>query len=403
MNPFEKTILLLGTALLVCTTSLGTVLAHPVEADLTTRARTALVEAQKQMELENPAQAKTVLQEFLLHHPKEDHHFVEFTLAGLLYNEDHLKKACTHYKKTVELCSNYGPGWQNLGKVCFDLKRFDEAATAMETTYRVCKKKNPIFLFHAAVAHISAKAPKKALAHMLFLTSGRAGTPKANWVKVLTSLAIELKRPQKALATVERLLKNPTPDPMLWRLAANLYLSMNNYSKSAETLAVYAMVHPLSTQEETLLADLYNRIGIPAKAADHYQQVLKKKPSQRLYERMVSARLEACDKDKALAAADKGVAAYPGSKVLWKLKGWICYECDRFDPAVKAFSRAVELDKNDKKACFMKGLCASKTGAFETARQALERASTFPEYKRQALSLIREMEQRATEQRAKKS
>ncbi len=163
------------------------------------------------------------------------------------------------------------------------------------------------------------------------------------------------------------------------------------------------MVHPLSTQEETLLADLYNRIGIPAKAADHYQQVLKKKPSQRIYERMVSARLEACDKDKALAAADKGVAVYPNSKVLWKLKGWIYYECDQFDPAVKAFSRAVQLDKNDKKACFMKGLCASRAGAFETARQALERASTFPEYKNQALSLIREMEQRQMEQRAKKS
>ncbi|MFK5951872.1 MAG: tetratricopeptide repeat protein [Desulfobacterium sp.] len=403
MNPFKKTILLLGTALLLCTINLGNALAHSGEADLTTRARTALVEAQKQMELKNPAQAQAVLQEFLRHHSKEDHHFVEFTLAGLLYTENRLKKACTHYKKTVELCPDYGPGWQNLGKICFDLKRFHEAATAMETSYKVCKKKNPIFLFHAAVAHISAKAPKKALEHMLFLTSGRAGTPKTNWVKVLTSLAIELKRPKKALATVERLLKDPIPDPMLWRLATNLYLSMNNYSKSAETLAVYGMVHPLSTQEETLLADLYNRIGIPAKAADHYQQVLKRKPSQRIYERMVSARLEACDKDKALAAADKGVAAYPGSKVLWKLKGWIYYEYDQFDPAVKAFSRAMELDKNDKKACFMKGLCASRAGAFETARQALERASTFPEYKNQALSLIREMEQRQMEQRAKKS
>ncbi len=230
MKPFEKTILLLGTALLLCTTNLENALAHPGEADLTTRARTALVEAQKQMELKNPAQAQTVLQEFLLHHPKEDHHFVEFTLAGLLYNENRLKEACTHYKKTVELRPDYGPGWQNLGKVCFDLKRFHEAATAMETTYKVCKKKDPIFLFHAAVAHISAKAPKKAMDHMLFLTSGKAGTPKANWVKILTSLAIELKCPKKALATVERLLKDPAPDSMLWRLATNLYLSIINFS-----------------------------------------------------------------------------------------------------------------------------------------------------------------------------
>ncbi len=391
MKNFVKTILLLGTTLLVW----GTAIAGPGDADLSPRARTTLVEAQKQMELENPAQAKTVLQAFLQKHPNEDHHFVEFTLAGLLYSEDRLEEASSHYKKTVALCPDYSPGWQNLGKVCFDLKRFADAATAMETTYKICKKNNPIFLFHAAVAHISAKAPEKALDHMLFLTSGRAGKPEANWVRILTSLAIELKCPGKALETVERLLKDPAPDPVLWRLAANLYLAMENYPEAAKALAVYGMVHPLSSGEETLLADLYNRMGIPAKAADHYQQVVMKKPSRRLYERMVSARLEACDNDKALAAVDKGVAVYPDSKELWKLKGWICYGRNQFNPALKAFSRALELDKKDKKACFMKGLCASRSGEFETAKQALERASTFPEYKRQALSLIREMEQRA--------
>jgi hypothetical protein len=59
--------------------------------------------------------------------------------------------------------------------------------------------------------------------------------------------------------------------------------------------------------------------------------VVSKKPSRRLYERMVSARLEACDNDKALAAVDKGVAVYPDSTGLWKLKGWICYGRNQFD------------------------------------------------------------------------
>ncbi|MBI9090095.1 MAG: hypothetical protein JEZ12_12845 [Desulfobacterium sp.] len=394
MNTFRKTILLLGTTLLLCTATLGTAVAGPGDADLSPRARTALVDAQKQMALENPEQAKTVLQAFLEKHPNEDHHFVEYTLAGLLYGENRLEEAGRHYKKTVALCPDYSPGWQNLGKVCFDLKRFADAATAMETSYRICPKKNPLFLFHAAVAHISAKAPEKALDHMLFLTSGRAGKPETKWVKILTRLAMELKCPGKALKTVERLLKDPTPDPVLWRLAANLYLAMENHTESAKALAVFAMVHPLSAQDETLLADLYHRIGIPDKAADHYQHVVEKKPSRRLYERMVSARLEACDNDRALVAVDKGITAYPDSKGLWKLKGWICYGRNQFNPALEAFSRALELDKTDKKACFMKGLCASRSGAFETAKQALERASTFPEYKRQALSLIREMEQR---------
>ncbi len=69
-----------------------------------------------------------------------------------------------------------------------------------------------------------------------------------------------------------KLLKSKDPDPVLWRLAATLNLELKRYKKATEKLAVYAMLSPLSPAEEMLLADLYNKLGIPSKAAQMYEK-----------------------------------------------------------------------------------------------------------------------------------
>ena len=77
---------------------------------------------------------------------------------------------------------------------------------------------------------------------------------------------------------------------------------------------------------------------------------------------MMSARLETCDNDKVLTAVDKGVMVYPDSTGLWKIKGWICYGRNQFDPMLKTFSRALELASTfifcifDLAACLLKRL-----------------------------------------------
>ncbi|MDY0220284.1 MAG: hypothetical protein RBR67_04025 [Desulfobacterium sp.] len=62
---------------------------------------------------------------------------------------------------------------------------------------------------------------------------------------------------------LSRQLRNKDPDPILWKLASNLYLTMGNHSKSAEALTVYSMLHPPVEGEQTRLAGLYHCIGIP--------------------------------------------------------------------------------------------------------------------------------------------
>ena len=169
---------LLSALLLVLPVMSGIATASCKEESLSRNARMALVKAQEHMKNKETAKARITLLDFIEKNPRENHHFVESTLAGLFYDQNQMTKALAHYQKSVDLCPSYGPGWQNLGKICFDHKLFARSALAMEKAYVLDKQKNPQLRFHAAVAHISANAPGKALGHMEFLTSGRAEPPQ---------------------------------------------------------------------------------------------------------------------------------------------------------------------------------------------------------------------------------
>ena len=366
----------------------------PDEESLSRNGRIAMVEVQKLTSENRLSEAKEALLKFNRDYPDENHPYVAYTLAGLLAGENLLSPALVHYQKTVDMCPSYGPAWQNMGKICYDLKKFGQAAFALENAYELMDKKNPLLLFHAAIAHISDKKPGKALRHMQLLTSGQAGAPKPEWVKLMVSLSIEQHREKTAIATVENLLAKDNPAPYLFRLAATLYLHVKKNREAAKALSVYGMLSPLTITEQTLLADLYNNLGIPFKAAQHYEKLIEKNPEKQIYERLTSAWLEARELEKALMAAKKGLTFHPEFQALWKLKGWIHYEKKEFKQASEAFSKAYALKETDSKSLFMHGLCAGKAGQYDIARKTLKKASHCSQYKSRALTLIRQMEQK---------
>ncbi len=367
----------------------------PSEDTLTRSARVALVEAQKQIKEENISDAQKILVEFTRTYPDENHPYIAFTLASLFVDKNSLASALDQYEKAVEMCPSYALAWQNIGAVCFDLKKFDKAAGAMEKTWEFTGKKEYKLLYHAAVAHVSAGSKKKALGHLDFLTSGRAGEPELKWVQLMVNLSIEEDRAEKAVLAVEKLLDKSDPHALYFKMAAMLYLNMNKYRKAAEALALYGMVSSLTVSEQTLLADLYNNLGIPFKAAELYEKVLEKNPEKKLYGRLVSAWVEACMPEKALAGAEKGVTLFPDCPRLWKLKAWIHYDNNAFSQASTAFLKAYQLNKGEVKLLFMHGLCACRAGKDDMAREALKKVSAAgSEYKEQALALIRQMEKK---------
>ena len=364
----------------------------PDEKTLTRAARSALVEAQKLMAEKKMARAEKALTGFIHTHPGENHAFVTYTLGACYLDSNKLKSALEQYEKTIDFCPAYAPAWQNLAKVCFDLKKYNRAGIALEKTWDLTGRKNHLLRFHAAVAFISAKKQQNALPILAYLCSGKAGPPGDKWVKLFVQTAMAMKQPKTALKIVERLLVSPNPDAYLFRLATRLYLESSNYRKAAQNLAAYSLVAPLSRQERKLLADLYANLGIPARAAPNYEALVAVKPCCRLWERTAACWFEACDYDRALRAAEKGLAAFPQSYHLWRIKGWVHYENKDYGPASQAFGKASGLNHNDINSLFLHGLCACRAGDRDSARKTLEKVACHDDYKSRALGIIHEME-----------
>jgi tetratricopeptide (TPR) repeat protein len=365
----------------------------PDEKTLTPNARTALVQAQKFMTEKQAARAEKTLTQFLQQHPDENHAFVSYTLAACYLELNKEKSALAQYERTIEFCPAYAPAWQNLAKICFDLKKYDRAGTALEKAWELTGRKKHTMRFHAAVAFISGKKQRKALPILTELCSGNLGAPEDKWVKLLVQTAVELKQPKTALGTVERLLAGSDPDPYLFRLASVLYLETANYRKAAQNLEAYSLVTTLSRQERKLLADLYVNLGIPSRAAPNYGALVAANPCARLWERTAACWFEACDYDRALDAAQKGLAAFPKSPRLWRIKGWVHYENKDYSLASKAFAEASSLDHKDINSLFLHGLCACRAGDKHSAKKALEKVACYDRYKARALGLIHEMEE----------
>ena len=409
--PFQRFLLLLSLLLVPAffsTPALAREKKCPSEESLTLNARIALVEAQKltQETKGNPngdkvAQATKILETFCEKYPDEHHPYVNFTLAGLYLEKNKLAPALVQFQKSVALCPQFTAAWQNLGKLAFDLQKYEMAAHALEQAWALTEPKRHPLLYHAAAALVSAEKPGPALEHMIFLTSGQAGDPEESWVKLFVHLSMELKKTRAAIKTVERLLAQNDPGAYLFRLATTLYLDQSRYKEAAKALSAYGMITPLTPREQMLLADLYNNLGLPYKAAHNYEKIsncpvtgAKNTPTnrQKLYERMAASWMDACEPDKALCAADKGLEHHPKCHGLWKLKGWIYYGKEDFSKAAVAFARATKLKKSDTRSLFMQGLCASRAGQKKEAKKILALAARDKNFKKQALGLIQQME-----------
>ncbi len=369
----------------------------PDQNTLGTAARIALFEAQKKMGEERYAEAKKVLEKFLADHPNQNHPYIGITLGSLYLRANALTKARIMFEQCIDSCSEFSAAWQNLGKVCYDLKEYKKAAQAFDKVYEMEEK--PMFLYHGAVSWMAANRKELAFEKSLFLTQGKAGPPKKEWVELMVHLAMELKRSKEAVPILENLLAQPEPPAYLLKLATVVYLEQNSYRKAAQALSAYSMLEELKIREMQLLADLLHSQGIPLKAAVWYEKVYRAKPNLKNCLRLASCLHEGYAGKKALDFVEKGILSYPDSYKLWRIKAWICYGEKNFKESSHCFSKVAKLNKKDTKSLFMSGVAAYRAGEKERAKKVLKLVADKKKYTSQAKSLIRQIDYEIMEER----
>ncbi len=357
---------------------------------LTPAVQKVVYTAQQAMEKKDYLEAEECLKKFIEKNPKKHHYLVEFTLANIIAMRGRNEEALPHYKVVVELYPDYAPAWQNMGKVYFDLKQYEEAGDCLFKGYELNEKKDPPLLYHVAVCYIMAKKLRKALPHLEYLTSGKAGTPKTEWFEALLKVCMDLHIKGKVFKVITRLLDKNGNDPRWWKILAQFHLQQSDYKNAVATLTVYSYLTPLKKQEIMLLGDLYNAVGVPLNAAECYEKALCIENNPATYERLASAYIASHKPAKAIDTLNKALGGETTS-MLWFMMGQALYGQGEFRKAYDAFDQSARLGPEDGRAYLMMGYCALHLDKRDKAKMAFRKATHFPKQRKRAKESLRQV------------
>jgi len=355
---------------------------------LTLEVQKVVYEAQQLMEKKDYLKAEGCLRKFIEKNRKRPHYLVEFTLANCLTMSGRDKDAVLHYRAAANLYPGFVAAWQNMGKIYFDLKQYDEAGDCLLNAYELSEKNDFSLLYYAAVSYIMAEKGEKALPHLELLASGEVGHPKTEWLEALLKVYMDLKFKEKAFAVVRRLIDENGDDPRWWKILAQLHLQQSDYKPAVAALTVHSYLTPLKKQDVVLLGDLTNAIGVPLRAAAYYEKALSLENNVGDYEKLASAYIGAHRPAKAIEVLDRALEKKPTSG-LWFMMGQVLYEEENFDKAYNAFNQSARIDPKSGRAYLMMGYCALQMDKKETARSAFQKACRFPRQEKTAKRFLR--------------
>ncbi|MBW2119506.1 MAG: tetratricopeptide repeat protein [Deltaproteobacteria bacterium] len=357
---------------------------------LTPAVRKTVYDAQQAMEKKEFLKAEKCLKKYVRKYPQKPHYLVEFTLGNALALMGKEREALSHYKASVDLYPDYAPIWQNMGKICFDLKQYEKAGDCLLKAYETGKKKDPSALYNVAVSYIMAGKEKKALPHLLYLSSGRAGLPKIEWLEAMLKVYMDLQLKEKAFELINRLIDKSGNDPRWWKMLAQFHLQQNDYKKALAALTIHSYLTPINKKNIMLLGDLASAVGVPLKAGEYYEKALNLSNSPANYEKLASAYIAAHKPAKAIQVLNMALKKKPASG-LWFMMGQVLYQEENFDKAYNAFDQSARLDPGNGRAYLMMGYCALQTDRKDTARSAFQKASRFSKQRKMAKELLKQV------------
>ena len=363
--------------------------------DLSIRATRVLYEAQQLVDRKEYEKAVRILEKFIEKNPRQNHCFVEFTLANALYFSGRKEACLAHYRSAVEMSPVYGPAWVNLGQVAYELKHYGLAAEALVEGFARTGEddKNPDLFYYAAVAYILDGRQDKAAPILEALVSGKHGDPDKAWFQALLNVYLDLNQEKKAERLLQEMMQRYGDEPETWRLSYQFEANRKNYKMAAVALTVYSYLKTLTREEAVLLADLYATIKVPVLASAYYESAFASGASTEEFERLASAYMAAYRTGEARKTLVEALNREPTPK-LWSLVGDLNYLEEDFEGAYYAFEESARLDPKDGRAYLMMGYCALQSNKMKEAADALKKAQGFPRQRKLARELLKHIDER---------
>lgn len=348
----------------------------------------AVYDAQQKIKKKEYAGAGRRLLKYMEKHPHKPSYIVEFTLGTILTLEGKSNEALKHYQASAKLYSGYVPTWQNMGKVYFDIKKYEPAGDSLLKAYETGKKKESSALYNVAVCYIMAGREEKALPHLEHIVSGINKAPKAEWLEALLKVCVDLKLKKKGFEVINRLLDKDENDPRWWKILAQFYLQQNDYKNGLAAMTIYSYLTSINREDTILLGDLSSVVGTPLKAAEYFDKALSLSNNPADYKKTASAYLAAHRPEKAVDILTLAIKKKP-THGLWFMMGQVFYQQERFDNAYNAFAQSAGLDAANGRSYLLMGYSALNMNKNGAAKKAFEKAAGFPKQRKAAKKALR--------------
>jgi tetratricopeptide (TPR) repeat protein len=350
-----------------------------------------LFQAQQQVAAKKYAEAQQMLMQFISEKGEKVHYLVFFALGNALALQGRHDAALHQYRQAAAQNGTDAALWLNMGKVCYDLQQFGQAAQDLQKAYELMTEKKPELLYQAAVCFLQDQKPQQALACLSAICITDAAGTRDEWFEALVEVHLKLGQHRQAVATVQHLLVRPEPKPRWWKLLAHVHVQAHDYAAAAAAFKVYLELAAPSREEVIRLGDLYRLAGVPLKAARQYEKALQWPAAEGDYEKIASVYLSAHRPDMAVQALHQAIASKPSAR-LWHMLGSIQYNQGKYQEAREAFRQSHELAQGDGSALLLMGYCDLKLNNLHEAAEAFESASRFSQQRTAAQKALHAIE-----------
>ena len=363
------------------------------------------------------------------------HYYIDFLLGNTCLmcadasqgkTRSWIKRAARAYEQAVGKKPDMTPAWLNLAKCRYDLEQMNKAAQAFIKGYETSQDKNARHLYYGAICYFQSNdharalktfnrliknhpkafslewrenyvsilfamdKNKTALPHVEVLAKKFTGEKKKKWQEILLYQYLNLKMNKKALAYGKMLTRTDPTESKWWKAVSHLYLNRNDLKNGLSHLLIYSYLTPLTREEQSLMADLYFSLGIPAQASVFYETILKEKEDFIKIKRIVQAYRAAHEPEKALAWIDRGLTRKADFDLL-KQKAALLYELAHYDKAASVYEQLIKRSKKPGEYLLLLGYCAWNLEQIDRAKKAFGQASKFDKQKKSALLAIAQL------------
>jgi tetratricopeptide (TPR) repeat protein len=356
------------------------------------------------------------------HHPE-----IYYALGNCYLLQERHKAAAEAYRRAVERDKKHTFAWLNLARTRYEMYQYAEAGHCFEQGYATAEKKNPEHLYYAAVAHLmaekplraisifeklmalqpagiksewkenlvqaylAANQPRLALPYIRELAGAYTGEKKIQWQEMLLYQYIQLDMDAAALKLAMALTRENPTRGQWWKALVHIQLKAGRYENALAAMTIYSFLVPLSMEEKKLLADLNLQLGIPVKAAPLLEACLNMKPDKRLLQHLAVAYRQLGRPETALERID-GFAPDTKETDLMLLKAELLYAMKQYDKAATIYVQAAKhKGKHTGRAWLMAGYAAWQMNDIPGSKDAFVKAAGFKEEKKAADSALRNL------------